>query len=333
MSIDTYGEERFSRAKTLLDILPLIPPQVFGASLALLGVALLPLPEYSGWQLINSIFMWLGFFTFSLSLILHSLKLLFFPSLSITDFKNPALMPFSAQVCVALFLLVEIAHVHHLKISVYLFAFSALICLVQFIVWSVRFVLPVKTMSLVTPAWMIPSIALLYLSTLGISFGFADSVYVIAAFGSIGIIASFGLICVRLFNRTLPSKAHPGLAIFVAAPALWLMIGLQLFQGDHVFLDIFYFSNIILFFISVGFFLLKIKNNFSIAYWAFGMPLCASVIAQSLYLNQFFGEKLMWFVYINSGVCIGIVLVISFLSLKSIAEIYLKSFLNFNIKK
>lgn len=281
------------------------PIAIFGASLAMLGLALLPIQDTSFKQ-ITILATYGGIALFILFCLTHLIRLILFTDRIFAELRNPSLMPFTAQASIALFLITEIFQSNNFLFSVELFYLSSLVASLQFILWLFNGPVKFENHKFATPAWLIPPISLLYFSFISISFGFKKLGLIIFIIGTTSILISILLLGVRIKNKSLPKTAYPGLIIFVAAMALWLLIAMNFLENTHIILSATYAINMLLFFASVLFFISISRKEFSISWWAFGMPLCASAVAQHHHLKNIGNNSFLFVCHINSIICIAI---------------------------
>lgn len=284
MSTDPFFEVGTRSSNKLVELVKLMPLSVFGASLGFMGVALLPVLQNIFGFNISAFFAFFGVVFFLILVIFLCIKSALFPKILMADFKNSAVVSFSAQIVVALFLITEIAHQYHSSLDFFLYCVSSIFAALQFFLWVFVCFFRRRNYANASPSWLIPPVALLYFCVLSFTFDFFYVGLALLLLGLISLVMSLILLIKKILSNTLPASMYPGLTIFLAVPALCAMVANQVLVPNAQIMNVLFLVNLLLFFAATISFFVVIRNAFSLSWWAYTMPLCASAIAQYQYV-------------------------------------------------
>lgn len=264
------------------DWLAKVPVPVFGSSLGLLGVYLLSeTNRFLG--SFHSLFLGClvaGIAALVIGVTLHLCRLLLRPTAFRRDIMSPALSPFLAQIGIALLLVAEATPSLSTSAANVAFWAGTGVTIVTGLWWLYRVSRVPLAFANVTPGWLVPGIAMLYVGLLAPTRGYevvaAPAVVAGLAFGLLSVVALLGRL---VKGPSLPRQAMPALAITVALPGL-LMIWVAAYKpGWSAVGSTLYWMTLLGYALGLlGFAIACLRIPFAVSWWGFGMPLTAASI-------------------------------------------------------
>jgi tellurite resistance protein len=196
------------------------------------------------------------------------------------DIMSPALSPFLAQIGIALLLLAQALHALLPSAANLVFLGGAGVTIVTALWWLYRVSQVPFSFANVTPGWLVPGIALLYVGLLAPTLGHEvlglPAIVIGLGFGSVSVVAVTGRL---VKGPSLPLPAMPALAIAIALPGL-LMIWVAAYKpGWGAVGSMLYWVTLLGYVLGLmGFTIACVRIPFAVSWWGFGMPLTAAAI-------------------------------------------------------
>ncbi|MES2298165.1 MAG: hypothetical protein V4582_14060 [Pseudomonadota bacterium] len=304
------------------DWLARVPVPIFGGALGLLGLHLVAAihPTLSAMPLLRAGSLVSGCAVLAIGIVLHLARLAQRRAAFVRDAGNAALMPFFAQLGIALLLLAEAARALQPHLAFYVFALgsalsAALSAYWLVLAWRMRFAL-----ASVSPGWLVPPIAWLYIALLAPAFDDPALARVAFIVGCALALVSLVLLGARLLaGPPLPTPARPALAVGVAIPALLLLVVLDdPKSADSFAASALYIVTACAYVAALLALVPVVRARFMVSWWAFGMPLLAAAIAFDAYAKVHGSAALAWFA--QAAACID-ALIVGALVLASVAGV------------
>lgn len=271
--------------KTATDRLASVPVPIFGAALGLIGFSLLAKinPRLLLLPLVAQGSLALGVTALCLGIVIHLIRLLIHHAAFRLDLKNAAICPFFGQIGIALLLLAEAWHDSSSGLASQAFYAGTGLSAITGLWWIYRMGVVRFALASVSPGWLVPPIACLYIAILAPDFLLPQLGLAALLLGVAGSIFSFCMLGLRLIHGPgLPKPALPALAIFFAIPAL-ISLWLTNQAGQFPWLSgLFFYLNSVAYLIGLIVFILLLRKPFVISCWAFGMPLTATSMALTM---------------------------------------------------
>lgn len=264
------------------DWLARVPVPVFGPSLGLLGIYLLSeTNRFLG--NFHSLFLGClvaGVASLAIAIGLHLFRWRLRPIAFRRDIMSPAASPFLAQIGIALLLLAEALPALLPSSANLAFLGGAGVTIVTGLWWLYRVSRVPFIFANVTPGWLVPGIAMLYVGLLAPTFGHEVLGMPAIVVGLCFCSLSVGVLAGRVVKGpSLPSQAMPALAIVVALPGL-LMIWVAAYKPGWIAVgSTLYWATLIGYALGLlGFAIACLRVPFAVSWWGFGMPLTAASI-------------------------------------------------------
>lgn len=264
------------------DWLAKVPLPVFGSSLGLLGACLLSenSPQFARLHLLPLSLLAAGTIALLAGIGLHLCRWVLRSTAFRRDMMSPALSPFLAQIGIALLLLAEALHARSPGAANLAFSLGTSVTLVSCVWWAYRLVRVPFSLSNVSPGWLVPGIAVLYVGLLAPTQGHQFLALPALLIGLALSLLSLIALCVRLVKG--PSIARlvmPALAIAVALPGLLLVWVAQHRLGMSSIGAVLFWVTLVGYSLGIlGFTIAYRRIQFSVSWWGFGMPLTAASI-------------------------------------------------------
>lgn len=264
------------------DWLAKVPIPVFGSALGLLGIYLLAeTNRFLG--SFHSLFLGClvaGVAALVIGIMLHVCRWVFRPTAFRRDIMSSALSPFLAQIGIALLLLAEAIPALSPGAANVAFLAGACVTIVTGLWWLYRISSTPFSFGHVTPGWLVPGIAMLYIGLLAPTLGYevlgAPAMVIGLVFSLLSAVALVGRL---VKGPSLARPALPALTIAVAVPGL-LLIWVAVYKpGWSTVGSMLYWVTLLGYALGLlGFAIACLRVPFAVSWWGFGMPLTATSI-------------------------------------------------------
>jgi tellurite resistance protein len=161
---------------------------------------------------------------------LYGIKTVRDPSIVVAEFRDPRSASNFACITVAVVIVAAAILPHAPSAALFLWALGTGSQLVLFLTLLGRWIAEPTKILHATPAWLVPIVGNVTATLPGVPLGFHETSWFLLAVGLISWIAFLPLLLHRLIfcEDKLPERLAPGLAIFVASPAVGCLSWLQL---------------------------------------------------------------------------------------------------------
>jgi tellurite resistance protein len=267
-------------------LLPLkaLPNNLVGAVLGVAGLGLvLRESGLSGpWPaMVAGILISLAAVMLLILLMLYGCKAVFFPEKALEDFRHPVLFSFYGQTPIAIFLFCEATGSGNAALAYALFWTGAILTAVHASASLRRWVVLPPTPGTIAPPALIPALSIIYLGLLASRFGLgwlSHTAFLVGGCASAFLMSMLTIKLISMLRVSAPAAVPYGL--LMAPPALLFLARINLIGHRlDAFSTALFYAGLAYSALLLPVFMHIWRAPYSTAFWSFGMPFAAMILA------------------------------------------------------